>query len=74
MNAQRRKNLQRAIGLLLEAQSIIDEAKWEEQEAFDNMPEGLQYSERGETMESNIDSMEEFIDNLSDIVEALEEM
>lgn len=36
----------------------------EEQEAFDNLPESIQCSERGETMEDYISTMEEMLDYL----------
>ena len=74
MNAQRRKKLQKAVELLNEAMSIIEYAKDEEQECFDNLPEGIQYSERGTTMEDNIYNLEEIIDNISDTIDTLEEM
>ena len=74
MNAQRRKKLQKAVELLNEAMSIIEYAKDEEQECFDNLPEGIQYSERGTTMEDNIYNLEEIIDNISDTIDTLEKM
>ena len=43
----------------------------EEQEAFDNMPESIQGSERGEEMEGFIGDLENVaddLDNISDIV------
>ena len=36
----------------------------EEQEAFDNLPESIQCSELGETMEGYIGTMEEMLDYL----------
>lgn len=73
MNAQRRKMIQKALGLVSEARSILEEAIEEEQEAFDNMPESLQYSDRGATMEENIGNIEDAINDLEG-VEALEEL
>lgn len=49
----------------------LEEVKEEEQEAFDNMPESLQGSERGEEMEGFIGDLEnaaDDLDNISDIV------
>ena len=37
----------------------LDDIITEEQESFDNLPESLQYSEKGETMETYIEQMEE---------------
>ncbi|MCR0568328.1 hypothetical protein MKC54_09455 [[Clostridium] innocuum] len=48
MNAQRRKRHDEAIEKLNEALVIIEEIKDEEDTAYENMPEGLQESERGE--------------------------
>lgn len=45
----------------------------EEQEAFDNMPEGLQASERGEQMQEYIETMSEAVEAL-DALEELEEL
>lgn len=59
MNKNRRKRLAEAAELLEQARDILEECKDEEQEAHDNLPESLQYSERGEEMESNIQAMEE---------------
>lgn len=73
MNAQRRKMIQKALGLVTEARNLLEEALEEEREAFDNMPESLQSSERGEQMEENISNIEEAIGSLEE-VEGLEDM
>lgn len=74
MNVERRKQLNLAIGLLEQMEALRDEAveiitnaKDEEQEAFDNMPEGLQGAERGQNMETAISQMEEVIAELDNI-------
>ena len=43
----------------------------EEQDAFDNMPEGLQSSYRGMCSEDAIDNMEEASDKLDEVIELL---
>ena len=43
----------------------------EEQDAFDNMSEGLQSSYRGMCSEDAIDSMEEASDKLDEVIELL---
>jgi len=73
MNAQRRKRIQEALGLISEARIILEEALDGEQEAYDNMPESLQYSERGEGMADNISNLEEAIGSLEE-VEGLEDL
>ena len=57
-----------------QAQGIIEEMLQEEQEAYDNMPEGLQESERGEAMSDNIYEMEETYDSLGDLVNTIEDI
>lgn len=64
MNKDRRKRIARAIDLINEAWEILEEVKDEEEEAYNNMPEGLQSSERGERMEQYIEILEEAVDNL----------
>ena len=43
----------------------------EEQDAFDNMPEGLQSSYRGMCSEDAIDNMEEVSEKLDEVIELL---
>lgn len=74
MNAIRRKELMRAIELLDEAKGILESVKDEEQEAFDNLPESFQASERGETMEDNIYNLDEAYDSIEEIVDTIGEM
>ena len=76
MNAQRRKDIAKAIVLIEEAIAILDNVAEEEREAFDNLPESLQYSERGEQMDECADASEDVsreltdqIDNLNDAIE-----
>ena len=76
MNAQRRKDIAKAIALIEEAIAILDNVAEEEREAFDNLPESLQYSERREQMEECADAIENVsreltdqIDNLNDAIE-----
>lgn len=76
MNAQRRKEIQKAIALIEEARTILEYVAEAEQEAFDNLPESIQYSERGSRMEEVADSindvcreLEDQVDNLQDAIE-----
>lgn len=64
MNKQRRKQIAAAIELIEQAQAILEEVTAEEQEAYDNLPEGIQLSERGELMEEYIYALESFQDAL----------
>lgn len=76
MNAQRRKQLSEIsdkIDLIKEEITFLQE---EEQDALDNMPDSLQYSEKGERMQTAIDAMDSILQSLDDsmmyILEAIE--
>lgn len=73
MNKQRRIRVKDALELIDRARGILEEVRDEEQESFDNLPEGLQEGEKGERMQENIDALEEFLDNLEE-TDDLEEM
>lgn len=72
MNTKRRNAIESVINELIErfeeikAEAIdqLSEIRDEEQEAYDNLPESLQESERGENMQNCIDALEEFMSDL----------
>lgn len=72
MNKQRRKAIDEIQGKLMDLQSELECVRDEEQEAFDNLPESIQYSERGERMEEFIQYLEESMDNLESAIESLD--
>lgn len=72
MNKQRRARLSEAHSLLGRAVSIVERAKDEEQDSFDNLPENLQSSERGELMEETIDELQTAIDSINDAMEHID--
>lgn len=74
MNKERRKMLQDIIDKLDEQRLEIESVQEEEQEAYDNLPESIQYSERGETMSENIDELESAVSDLEDIISTLQEI
>lgn len=65
MNEERRKKIEKAKFLISDAIGIIEEVQSDERDAFDNMPEGFQQSEKGEAMEEGLASMESAVDNLN---------
>ena len=73
MNNDRRKELDRAIAMIEDVRSIIETAQEEEQESFDNFPEGLQQSEKGEAMEAAIDNLEQAFNSLEEVEEYIAE-
>ena len=66
MNRERRKELASAMEKLDEVINLLQHIAEDEQCAFDNLPEGIQESERGERMQ-------EFADMISDVASTLEE-
>ena len=81
MNKQRRekiRQLKTQIDLirtdLKKASNELSSILSEEQDTFDNMPEGLQSSYRGMCSEDSIDSMEEASDKLDEVIELLSDI
>ena len=72
MNNKRREKIAGSIKLLENVKNILQEVLDEEQLAFDNMPENLQYSIRGEEAQEAIDYISEAIECLDNAVEQLE--
>ena len=72
MNAQRRKDIEKAVELLYEAKSMLETSLEEEQNAFDNLPEGIQSSGRGEKMEEYIGYLEDSISSIEDSIDNAE--
>ena len=66
MNDARRKVLTKALALISEGKSLVEEIMNDEREAFDNMPEGLQQGERGQAAEAAADALEEAFGNLEE--------
>ena len=73
MNKARRNQLAEIKEKLSELRDMIDTVLAEEQEAYDNLPESLQESERGEAMQTAIDAMESAIESCEEAESSLEE-
>lgn len=72
MNKQRRKEIQEAIARIEDLTSDVEMILSDEQDAFDNMPEGLQFSYNGETSEEAISLLEDAVESLEEAKECLE--
>jgi ABC-type transporter Mla subunit MlaD len=59
--------------LLASAKTAIEETKDEEQEAFDNLSEGLQQAERGQRMEEVDGILDGAMSNLDDILQKVDD-
>lgn len=73
MNNLRRKQIDLIISKLEESKSELETLLEEEQEAFDNLPDSLQDSEKGEKAQEAISNLEDAISNIEDTINSLEE-
>lgn len=73
MNKERRKQLSEIQDKLSELRDMIDTVLSDEQAAYDNLPESLQESERGEAMQMAIEAMESAIESCEEAEGSLEE-
>lgn len=76
MNKERRKKLETAIDKLTDALELIDECRAEEEEAAENLPDNLYYSEFAENLRQNAadidyeyNNIQCAIDNLLEVIE-----
>lgn len=67
MNAQRRKSIEAVLSELADLRERVEALHDEEQEAFDNMPEGLQASERGQACEAAASVLDEALSAFDEI-------
>jgi len=73
MNKQRRAEIQKLIDRAEELNQDILAIQDEEQEYYDNMPEGIQSSEKGELAETAASLLEQAADSASEISQYLED-
>lgn len=52
----------------------IEDILWEENDAYDNMPENLQYSIRGEESSEAIDNLQEAVDLLEEAINLINDI
>ena len=74
MNKQRREELLKVKTVLESLGTALERIKDDEEFAYDNMPENLQYSMRGEESQDAINSLDEAIDNLNESISCIEEV
>lgn len=74
MNKERRMKISNTIKKIEQVKEELQEILNEEESVFDNMPENLQSSMRGEESEEAINCMSEAIDALDNAIEQLEEI
>ena len=67
MNKERRKLVASAAALIDEAKTLLEQARDEERETRENLPENLQDGELGERMDGYADRLDELIDELENL-------
>lgn len=69
MNDTRRKQIAAAAGLIAEAVGLLESVRDEEQEAFDNLPDSLQYAPGGQQIDANVGALSGAIDALQSAID-----
>lgn len=72
MNNNRRKIIQGIRDSIIDLQTKLEEVQSEEQDAYDNLPESLQDSEKGQVMYDALDNIESAISSLNEAMEYLD--
>lgn len=72
MNRQRRQQLYDATSALDEAVAVIQDIHSEEDEAFNNLSEGLQCSRTGNSMQDAMDKLDGFVDKIESVKNEIE--
>lgn len=80
MNKQRRKEIEKIVMELNDAKLKLEKLRErietvldEEQDAFENLPEGIQDSERGDIMQKNVESLESANDGIDNAFNEIDE-
>lgn len=74
MNKTRRKALKAIVEAIEEQKLKLAEVIDEESDAFDNLPESIQESDRGAAMEEGIDNLDDALESLDDLLELIQDV
>ena len=74
MKPSRMSIIEDCLEAVRDAYSDLEAVKNEEEEAYDNLPEGLQDGEKGDLMQDAIASLEDALGMLDDAISSLEEV
>jgi K+/H+ antiporter YhaU regulatory subunit KhtT len=83
MNKKRRQEISRIVTKVVEIvanakekleelQSDIESIRDEESDCYENLPEGIMYSERGEAMEQAVDNLDNAASSIEELIDALD--
>lgn len=73
MNDKNRKQIQKWIDNLEEIKTGIEKMVFEETDKYDNMPESLQETERGESIQEAIENLDSSTMSIDESIEYLQE-
>ena len=74
MNKARRKKIEEIREAISSLYDDLESVKIDEEDAFDNLPESLQESDRGESMQDAIDHLDSACDMLQEAIDELEDI
>lgn len=74
MKPERLSTIQACIDDIRSAYDDLEMVKDEEQEAYDNLPESLQWGERGDMMQEAIDALDDILSTIDDALMTLDEV
>ena len=57
---------------LEELQGTIEDIRDEESDCYENLPEGIMYSERGESMEQAVNNLDSAVSSIEELIEGLD--
>lgn len=68
MNKTRRNRLDNILASLEKVRDDLEEVRDDEQCAFDNLPDNIKNSERGDTMEENVNTLYDLYDSIDSLI------
>jgi hypothetical protein len=74
MNEQRRRELRSVIHDLSVLSEQLNHEAGGEDEAYDNMPESLQYTEKAQTLKDNAETLYRLEDTIDGVIEEIEKI
>ena len=74
MNAKTRKEIEKLTESLDEIKCAVENIQSDEEEKFDNLPEGIQDSERGEEFQAAIENLESAASSIEEAIDYLNEI
>lgn len=74
MNKERRALLRKAADMVYEAKVMVARANDDEENAYDNLPDGIRDSDRGDTMQETIDQLDSIIEELDNAYDQIREI